>query len=73
MMKMNSYLPLSLTGLTSQVGEPQIALSDFKDNTDDTNQEGFTRSMKISPAVIRPSLKVDLEDLGEESVEDLGA
>jgi hypothetical protein len=72
-MKMNSYLPLSLTGLTSQVREPQIALSDFKDNTDDTNQEGFTGSMQISPKVIRSSLKVDLEVLGEGSVEKVGS
>jgi len=70
---MNSYLPLSLTGLTSQVREPQIALSNFKDNTDDTNQEGFTGSMKISPEIIRPSLKVDLKDLGEENVEEVGS
>jgi hypothetical protein len=73
LMKMNSYLPLSLTGLTSQVRQPQIELSDFKDNTDDTNQERFAGGMKISSEVIRPSLKVDFEDLGEESVEETGS
>jgi len=72
-MKMNSYLRLSMTGLTSQVREPQNALSDFKNDTGDTNQEGFTESMKISPEVIRLSLKVGLEDLGEHSVEEVGS
>jgi len=72
-MKMNSCLPLSVTGLTSQVREPQIALSGFKNNTGDTNQEGLTGSMKISPQVIRPSLKVNLEDLEEDSVEKVGS
>ena len=70
---MNSYLRLSVTGLTSQVREPQIAFSDFKNNVSDTNQEGFTGSMKISPEVIRLSLKVELEDLGEDSVEEVGS
>ena len=73
LMNMNSCLPLSVTGLTSQVREPQIALSDYKNNTGDTNQEGFTGSMKISSQVIGPSLKVNLEDLEEDSVEKVGS
>jgi len=62
-----------MTGLTSQVREPQIALSDFKNNTGTTNQEGFTGSMKISPEVIRLSLKMELKELREDSVEEVGS
>jgi hypothetical protein len=50
-----------------------IALTDFKDNTDDTNQERFTGSMKICPEVIKPTLMMDVVDMGEESMEEVGS
>jgi len=56
---MNYCNPISLTGLDSQVTEPQKVSWSSKENAGVTNREGTHEQEKISLNIIRPFLKAE--------------